>query len=62
MKLINLLELVNEESNVKIFDYMTGETLAEYDGKNSIDTELNELDVVSIGGFNDALEIIVMND
>ena len=62
MKLIDFLEVVNENTTIKVFDYFTGDLLSVYDGKNSIDSALNNSDIANISAHNSAIEIIVIND
>ena len=47
MKLIDLLEVMNESETVIVFDYI-GDEIARYDGKNSIPEELNDCGVYKI--------------
>ena len=46
MELIDLLSVICEGSRVQV--WKEGELIAEYDGKNSIDEELNALPVKSV--------------
>lgn len=46
MKLIDLLEKIDESSNVMIWE--DNEVVSSYDGKNSIDEEYNDREVESI--------------
>lgn len=48
MKLGTLLDVLDENKNVVVVDSVTDETLAKYDGKNTIDTTLNTLEVKSL--------------
>ena len=43
-----ILDLIEEDTIVRIIDDMSGETLAIYDGKNAIDDKWNEFTVLSI--------------
>ena len=46
MKIIDILQLVTEESEIVIYeDY---EEVAKYDGKESIPKELNDRDIIAI--------------
>lgn len=46
MKIIDILQLVTEESEIVIYeDY---EEVAKYDGKESIPEELNDRDIIAI--------------
>lgn len=47
MKLIDLLSIINDNTNVLIHN-ADCEVLAEYDGRNSIDSEFNDREVVEI--------------
>ena len=49
MKLIDLLEVVNESCHLEVINDSTGEILGLYDGRDSIDVHYNECDVVKIG-------------
>ena len=62
MKLINFLEVANESTIIKVFDYFTGDLLSVYDGKNSIDSALNNSDIANISAHNSVIEIIVISD
>ena len=62
MKLDSILATINENTNVKIFDYFSGDLLSHYDGKNSIDSTLNNSDIADISAHNSVIEIIVIND
>lgn len=48
MKLIDLLEVVNESCHLEVINDSTGEILGLYDGRDSIDVHYNECDVVMI--------------
>lgn len=60
MKLESILSITNESTNVNIVDYDTNEVISRYDGKDSIDTELNEKEVISQYIENNELYIIVL--
>lgn len=60
MKLESILSITNESTNVNIIDYDTDEVISRYDGKDSIDTELNEKEVISQYIENNELYIIVL--
>lgn len=65
MKLETILYLIEENTTVKVIDYFDGSLLSEYDGKNSIDEELNDCDVACISAQTDGkpyIEIIVITD
>lgn len=65
MILLDLLEVIDEGNDVKVIEYLTDETLAEYDGKNSIDEKYNLLKVTSMcsryENGKDYIEIVVDN-
>lgn len=48
MKLIELLELINEHNSVWIFNSDGEMLLATYNGRDSIPNELNEREIISI--------------
>ena len=60
MKLEKLLNIINESTVVNIVDYDTNQTISFYDGKNSIDSALNEKKVVSQRVANDQLYIDII--
>lgn len=60
MKLESILSITNESTNVNIIDYDTNEIISRYDGKDSIDAELNEKEVISQYIENNELYIIVL--
>lgn len=60
MKLESILSITNESTNVNIIDYDTNEIISRYDGKDSIDSELNEKEVISQYIENNELYIIVL--
>lgn len=60
MKLESILSITNESTNVNIIDYDTNEIISRYDGKDSIDTDLNEKEVISQYIENNELYIIVL--
>lgn len=60
MKLESILSITNESTNVNVVDYDTNEVISRYDGKDSIDTELNEKEVISQYIENNELYIIVL--
>jgi hypothetical protein len=57
MKLIDLLEKIDESSNVMIWE--DNEVVSSYDGKNSIDEKYNDREVesISVGYFLIDIEI-----
>lgn len=55
MKLENLLSITKEDVNVYV--YQDGEIVSYYDGKNSIDMEYNNSEVVTIWAENNNLHI-----
>lgn len=48
MVLIDILSVINENTNTIIYNPL-GEVLSVYDGKNSIETNLNNYEVLEIG-------------
>lgn len=60
MKLESILSITNESTNVNIIDYNTNEIISRYDGKDSIDSELNEKEVVSQYIENNELYIVIL--
>lgn len=47
MKLGDILAITNEHTIVNVVDCATGDNVACYDGKNSIDSALNDKEVVT---------------
>ena len=58
MKLIDLLSVTNENTNVVLFS-LNNEVLDIYDGKNSIDNFYNDYEVIEINHTRNDLEIII---
>ena len=58
MKLIDLLSVTNESTNIVLFD-LNNKTLDVYDGKNSIDNIYNDYDVIEIKHTRSDLEIVI---
>ena len=58
MKLIELLSVTNENTNVVLFS-LNNEVLDIYDGKNSIDNFYNDYEVIEINHTRNDLEIII---
>lgn len=58
MKLIDLLSVTDEFTNVSVYD-RDYDLLSKYDGKNSIDEELNDLPIYKVGTSEDGIVIIV---
>lgn len=66
MLLIELLEVIDENVSVNIYDADEGKLLSNYDGRNSIDPSLNLSDVAIITrglfnsmGLEDTLDVYV---
>lgn len=59
MKLIELMEVVNENKTLKIFDYQSYYLLSMYDGKNAIDEKYNSWQIIKIEPFNDELIVYI---
>lgn len=60
MKLESILSITNESTNVDVVDYNTNEIISRYDGRDSIDTELNDREVVSQYIENNELYIVIL--
>ena len=58
MKLIDLLSVTNENTNVVLFS-LNNKVLDIYDGKNSIDNFYNDYEVIEINHTRNNLEIII---
>lgn len=63
MKLIELLELINENNTVQLIN-AEKELLKEglYDGKNSIDEKYNSQEIILINNLPDKLEIMIKTE
>ena len=65
MKLEDILSIIDENTTIKVIDYYDGSLLSVYDGRDSIDEELNDCDVACISAQTDGkpyIEIIVITD
>ena len=58
MKLIDLLSVTNENTNIVLFS-LNNKVLDIYDGKNSIDNIYNDYEVIEINHTRNDLEIII---
>ena len=58
MKLIDLLSVTNENTNVVLFS-LNNKVLDIYDGKNSIDNIYNDYEVIEINHTRNDLEIVI---
>ena len=58
MKLIDLLSITNENTNVVLFS-LNNKVLDVYDGKNSIDNIYNNYDIIEINHTRNDLEIVI---
>ena len=58
MKLIDLLSVTNENTNVDLFS-SNNKVLDIYDGKNSIDNIYNDYEVIEINHTRNDLEIVI---
>lgn len=58
MKLIDLLSVIDDAKNVSVFN-RDCELLSTYDGKNSIDEELNGLPIYKVTTSDDEFIVIV---
>ena len=57
MKLIDLLSVLDENSETFVEDYSSGTELGHYDGRDSIPVCLNELEVISVSAKENAIHI-----
>lgn len=55
MKLIELMEVFDENKNLYV--YMEGDLIAQYDGKNSIPEELNNHEIISISTEDNGVSV-----
>lgn len=62
MKLEEMLITIEDETNVVVVDAENGNTLAEYNGKDAIPTELNVCEVVSMRVEGACLVISILNE
>lgn len=60
MKLEAILSITNESTNVNIVDYSAEKIISRYDGRDCIDSELNEKEVVSQYIENNELYIVIL--
>lgn len=60
MKLEDILSITNESTNVSVISYETDKVISRYDGKDSIDTALNEKEVVTQYAKNNELYIVIL--
>ena len=60
MKLEEILLVTSESTNVNVIDYKSDEIISRYDGRNSIDTELNQREVVMQYVQDNELYIVVL--
>lgn len=58
MKLIDLLSVTNENSNLVLFG-LNGKVIDIYDGKNSIDNIYNDYEVIEIKHTRNDLEVVI---
>ena len=59
MKLVELLSVTNENTNVVLFS-LNNKVLDIYDGKNSIDNIYNDYDVIEINHTRNDIEIVII--
>lgn len=59
MKLEDILFFTNEGTNVNIVKYENNEVISRYNGKDSIDIELNEREAITQYVTNNELYIVV---
>lgn len=62
MRLKAILSATNESTNVNIIDYNNNKIISHYDGKNSINTHLNEKEVVTLYTQNNELCIVILSE
>lgn len=62
MLLEELLELVNENANVEIYNAANQDLLSCYDGKDSIDERYNDYEVTDVFGTDKANTICIEID
>lgn len=60
MKLIELMELITDNTNVALFDANEEHQLAEYDGRDSIPNEYNECKIIAV--WNNRYELCIEID
>lgn len=58
MRLIELLSVTNENTNIVLYD-LNNKVLDIYDGKNSIDNIYNDYEVIEINHTRNDLEIVI---
>ena len=58
MKLIDLLSVTSEITNVNVYN-LDGDLITFYDGKNSIDEKYNDIEVFEINVNSNDLEVII---
>ena len=58
MKLVDLLSVTNENTNIVLFS-LNNEVLDIYDGKNSIDDIYNDYEVIEINHTRNDLEVVI---
>lgn len=60
MKLEDVLAITSETTIVNVVDYESNQIISRYDGKDSIDTELNTREIVRQYVRSDELYIVVL--
>ena len=60
MKLGDILAITNESTNINVIDYDSQEVISRYDGKDSIDIELNKREVTMQYIKNNELYIVIL--
>lgn len=60
MKLIDILTIYDENENLTVVD-KNDDWLATYDGKNSIDEDLNEYEVIKIYPLSADTTVVMIN-
>jgi hypothetical protein len=61
MKVIDLFEMVGENTNIDLIFSESNEVVSRYDGRNSIDEEYNDKEVISFNPnwITKTLEVII---
>ena len=58
MRLVELLSITNENTNIVLFD-LNNVVLDIYDGKNSIDNIYNDYEVIEINHTRNDIEVVI---
>lgn len=57
MRLIELMEICDENKELVVYEYQNGELLAKYDGRNSIPKSFNDCEVAEFRGDENGVSI-----